>query len=190
MVCKTGDYLGGVRDLEDLRKRCRIDEYTNCWLWSMGCDKEDGIPRVWVTMGDGKRRVMRGRKAAIYLSTGRDLPPWHRAFPRLTCKSKTCVNPGHSRTGTLAEWGEYIAATGKGKSHAKTAANRKTSRTRLAKITLDQAREIRLSDESTYALAAKYGIAQSAIWNIKRGRSWKEHAVGASVFTLAYQEVA
>jgi hypothetical protein len=188
MVCKKGDYLGGVRDLEDLRKRCRIDDISGCWMWSMSCDLKDGLPRVWVVRNGGPT-VMRGRRAAMYLSTGRDLLPNHRAFQRMTCKSKTCVNPGHTRIGTMEQWGEYIRETGQGRTPAKTAANRKTGRTKLAKITMEQAREIRVSDASTYALAAKYGITQSAIWNIKHGRTWKEHAYGASVFTLGYQEV-
>jgi hypothetical protein len=185
MVCRKGDYLGGVRDLEDLRQRCRIDEDKGCWLWGMSCDKNDGAPMVWVRRADGSQVKMRGRMAAMYLSYGRPLPPKHRAFPLWDCcQSKTCVNPGHTTSGTIAEWGDYIRRSGQGKSIVKAAANRLTARTRLAKITMDDAREIRGSNESTYALARKYGIAQSAIWNIQRGRTWREAVRGASVFNL------
>jgi hypothetical protein len=184
MVHRKGDYLGGVRDLEDLRQRCRISE-EGCWLWGMSCDKNDGAPMVWVRKADGTHQKMRGRMAAMHLAYGRDPPPKHRAFPRWECcRERTCVNPGHTRLGTITEWWAYIVESGQSKSPAKTAANRRTARARLAKITMDDARAIRGSNESTYALAAKYGIAQSAIWNIQRGRTWREAARGASVFNL------
>jgi hypothetical protein len=180
-----GTYLGGVQSVEDLRKRCRIDEVTGCWHWGLARDKSTGGAFVWVRTQEGTKRKMRGRRAAVLLSSGKDLQPGHVAYPRLFCKSDDCCNPDHSRSGSRKQWGEYLTATGQAKSPAKTASNRAIVRSKLAKLSIEIAREIRLSPESTYALARKYGVAQSCIWSIKQGKAWKEHLPGSSIFAMA-----
>jgi hypothetical protein len=52
-----------------------------------------------------------------------------------------------------------------------------------AKLTKEQAAEIRVSSESQRALAAKYGVNKSMIARIKNGTAWRAHASGASVFS-------
>lgn len=42
------------------------------------------------------------------------------------------------------------------------------------KVTPEQVREIRKSDESVQALAERYGLAHTSIRNIKAGRTWKD----------------
>jgi hypothetical protein len=190
MSHKHGTYLGGVWSVAALRDRCRINDVTGCWLWGMACDRESGSPTMWIRLRQGEEPLrVRGRRGALLLA-GVTIPRGHVAYQTPDCKSDLCVNPDHCRVGTKAEWGRFIAESGAGKTPAKLAANRKIGREKLAKITMEDAREIRVSNESTYALAKRYGIAQSAIWNIKRGRAWKELAPGASVFTLGYQETA
>ena len=177
-----GTYLGGIRTVEDLRQRCRIDPDTGCWHWGLAIVQ--GYPKVHFVTPEGKRVSMRGRRAALYLRRGRDLPKGKMAFPADQCRAVDCVNPAHARFGDRLVHGEYLKRTGKAKSPRKTAANKAIARAKRAKITSEQAAEIRHSEESTYALARKYGIAQSAIWSIKKGRSWLDTLPTASVFSL------
>ncbi len=43
-----------------------------------------------------------------------------------------------------------------------------------AKLTWDDARKIRTSNESPRTLAGRYGISTIAVWRIRSGRSWRE----------------
>ena len=43
-------------------------------------------------------------------------------------------------------------------------------------LTIEQAREIRMSDESGPVLALRYGVDKSLINGIKAGRNWKEYS--------------
>ena len=94
-----GTYLGGIRNLDDLRLRCVVDEDTGCWHWRLS--KCDGVPKVHVTHPALPRpgHIMRGRRAALLLARGRDLPAGHVAYARLTCQSADCVNPSHCQSG-------------------------------------------------------------------------------------------
>lgn len=174
-----GAYLGGIRTVEDLRQRCRVDEDTGCWHW--GLSMCQGHPRVHLGV-EGKRFAARGRRAALILA---GTPPkrGHVAFATRECKSNDCVNPEHARSANRGNHGQYLRSTGLGNSPAKTAAAINSARTHLAKLTMEDARAIRASTESTYALARQFGVAQSCIWSVKAGKSWKEHAPQASVFT-------
>jgi hypothetical protein len=176
-----GTYLGGIRTIEDLRIRCRLDDETGCWHWGMAMVQ--GNPKVHFVL-DGRRLSTRGRKAALLLA-GKEIKPGHVVFATRSCKSDDCVNPAHARSADRANHGSYLKATGKAISPAKTAAARKTVLAKLAKITMEDARAIRNSRDPQAKLAEKYGIAQSAIWSIKNNRAWRELAPQASVFAWA-----
>lgn len=178
-----GTYLGGIRTVADLRSRCSVDEYTECWHWQLSMVQ--GAPKVhFVTPDTGKRIGMRGRRAAVYLDKGHNIEMGRSVFARAMCKSLDCVNPEHSRAGNRDTMGRALAESGRAKNLlSKRAASTATARRTRAKITMDDARQIRVSDETQAALAKQYGIAQSAIWAIKTGKAWCEHAPNASVFT-------
>lgn len=173
-----GAYLGGIRTIEDLRQRCRVDDLSGCWHWSL-CITQ-GMPKVHFVL-NGKRGCSRGRKAALLLS-GKEVKPGHVVFAIRKCTSDDCVNPEHSRSDNRKNHGSYLRASGKAKTPAKSAAARENILHHRAKITMEKAREIRASTETQAALAKQYGIAQSAIWSIKHNRAWKESLPGASVF--------
>lgn len=183
MSHKHGTYLGGIRTIEDMRQRCRVDSDTGCWHWGLGFSC--GSPKIHFVTPDTKReRGMRGRRVALYLKRGRDLPKKHVAFPGDGCRSADCVNPSHCTSGNRFALGEYLRRMGLTKTPAKIASAKRAARTYLAKITMDDARAIRASEETTYALAKQYGIAQSAISSIKLGRLWQDTLPQASVFSL------
>lgn len=45
-------------------------------------------------------------------------------------------------------------------------------RNRLAKLTEEQAREIKRSRGKLRVVAAKYGVSQFAVWSIRHGKRW------------------
>lgn len=173
-----GRYLGGIRTIEDLRLRCRVDDITGCWHWVQGISQ--GAPKVHYVI-NGKKGSGRGRKAALLLS-GIPIPKGHVVFPKRICPSDDCVNPEHSRAGTRNNHGKYLRATGKSISMTKTVAARKSARGKRAKLTIEDARAIRESTESQAKVAKRFGVSQAVVWSIKAGRAWREHAAGASVF--------
>ena len=103
-----------------------------------------------------------------------------------SCCNNLCVNPEHVVEGTRADHGALCASRGVWKNKPnRIAANRRNIRGALAKLTIDQAREIRSSLCTDAALAKVYGIARSQINAIRRGKAWREHAPNSSVFNLA-----
>jgi hypothetical protein len=176
----TGAYLGGVRSLEDLRSRCRIDEHTDCWHCSLAFNQ--GTVRIWVHLGGGMRKMMRGRRAALFLARGKDLPPKHLAWGLKHCKSLDCVNPAHCASGTKAQWGAALSAKGTVKNRpTKIRAARESSLCRRV-LTDAQAYYVRHSDKTLAELAAELKVSRTLISEIRRGNRYTEVFRGASVF--------
>jgi hypothetical protein len=44
------------------------------------------------------------------------------------------------------------------------------------KLTLDQVREIKASDETTVDLARRFGVAHGAVWHVRAGTQWRDVA--------------
>lgn len=89
-----------------------------------------------------------------------------------TCGNKRCINPDHlrlhSRSSVLrASHEQYKDPIRSAKISAYARANK-------AKLTLEQAREIRVSDKTQRELAIEYGVNKATIGSIKSGRTWKE----------------
>ena len=121
---------------------------------------------------------MRSARRVVYeLTTGKTLP--RSKLVVMACRESHCVNFDHMQITTKAGVGKLAAKEG-----AYAARRGKVmllSRAR-AKLTLEKAREIRMSDESKRVLAQRYGVSPSLIGNIRRGEAWREAANGASVF--------
>ena len=179
MSLPHGTYLGGIRTIKDLRDRCRINHETDCWHWSMGKDK--GIPKVHFVL-KGKRHNTKGRRAAVMLKTGGTLPPGTMVWP--SCETLDCVNPAHTEQGTKAEHIRTVVAPKLKQNPKLILWSRAYAREHRAKINMDQAREIRGSIEKTGALCKRYGLAASVVRAIRRGDSWRETLMNASVFGL------
>ena len=176
-----GSYIGGIRDLAGLHCRCRIDEETGCWRWGLSVSHR--AARVhFKTPDTGLTIVARGRRAALYLASGVDLPKGHFAFAKPVCEHDDCVNPAHSTSGDRKAHGRALTASGRTKNLAtKSAASRKSWATRRT-LTDEMVREIRTSEESIYKLAARLGVAYNTAWSCRVGNSHRETLAGASVF--------
>jgi hypothetical protein len=184
MSFRSGTYLGGIRDLEDLRLRCRIDADTGCWHWSLALDR--GQAKVhFVTPDSGRYVCTRGPRAALYLALGRDLPAGHRAWHHVRCTSADCVNPGHCVSGDRERYGEHIRATGQLRGLPQTlAANTRTARAKFAKLTEAQVRQIRLAEGTQEQIAERFGVSRARIGAIRRGEGWRDVLTNASVFSF------
>lgn len=181
MPMKAGTYQGGVRSLEDLRQRCRIDEETGCWLWSMSVDA-DGMAHLRMLI-DGKRRSIKGRRAAVLLSRPQDLTPGRVVYRAPCCPNAHCVRPTHCLVGDQAESQAAAAKRNAPRLQALWAKKANSQVERLRKLTDEQVAEVRASDESDAELGKRFGVRAESIKNIRTFKSFAPRLVAnASVF--------
>lgn len=115
---KQIQHRGGVRTLEDLRDRCRIDDITGCWIWSLCCAMPRGCPtplthlRAGLVGNDRDANIPAAR--AAWLLAGNKLKPGQLVW-RHACKAGLCINPEHCRAGTRREMHAAIADSGRNK---------------------------------------------------------------------------
>ncbi len=184
MTHPKGTDLGGIRSVETLKLRCKVDEITGCWTWTGAAP--GGWPNVHFVHPISRERVTaKGRRAALILARGEDLPKRHVAWQRACCDNPLCVNPEHSRSGSKKEWGRWLTASGKVKNLASKAAGSLSAwDKRGRKITPEGASLIRSSTASTYSLAKELGVSHFAVWSVRVGLSHKGQINNASVWTF------
>jgi len=99
-----------------------------------------------------------------------------RKFPNqvvtTNCGNKRCINPDHLRV--VGRKTVFKIATSDYKNPVRSAKLSAYAREHRAKLTMDQAREIRVSDKTHKQLALEYGVCKATIGNIKTGKIWKE----------------
>ena len=177
----TGKYLGGIRSVECMRKRSHVDPDTGCWHWRLAIVQ--GNPKVHFIMPDtGLGTAMRGRRAALYLHRGADLPAGHVAFARPTCKSRDCVNPAHATSGDRDAHGMSLRQSGAVAGLASKCAGSRKGWDGRRKLTPEAVADIRSSSESNLELAARWGVSQFAIWSCRVGQTHRNAVAGSSVF--------
>lgn len=176
--------MGGVNSLERLKDRCRVDDLTGCWNWSLRIGNA-GLPSVHARMpwAPDVKVSTTGMRCAYMFKTGKTLPNgW---FVWAKCNNSMCVNPDHAVAGTGKELGMAMEKRGiyKNKPAKLRACRENASKTR--KLTMEQAREIRSSQERAVELAKYYGINKTTIWAIRRGERYRETGLrNSSVFTM------
>jgi hypothetical protein len=92
------------------------------------------------------------------------------------CGNTYCINPEHQRAMTESQKGKRAGASGAFSSPARGRKIAESRRQTFSKITLEQAQEIRQSEETGPVLAARYGIHKSRVNTIKRGEGWKDYS--------------
>lgn len=125
-----------------------VDPETGCWVWSRTIC-ENGYGQIYVRRG-GKKKKLRAHRVYYEQSIGPIPDGLH--IDHL-CRNRACVNPDHLEAVTQRE---------------------NNRRVPVVKLTLEKAREILSSDDSTRVLAEKYGVSLSTIYEIRAGRRWPD----------------
>lgn len=145
----------------------RTEEYADCLLWT-GATGDTGHP-IYKKHGCGCRLV---RREVFRICNG-DLVP--RQPIATTCEERRCVNPAHLVASTISKIAKKAAKRGAwaSKTRSKKISDAKRAK---AKLTIEQANEIRSSSESGPVLALRYGVDRSLINGIKAGKVWKDYS--------------
>lgn len=153
-------------DISDDR---RVERYRAKFLSKMSSQTSTGCIE-WTGV---KNKLGYGRTGLFY--NGKRISQAHRLswllfkgeFPSLfvlhKCDNRACVNPDHLFLGTQQD--NVADATAK---------KRMRGGKSLATITLDTARAIFLSKQSTKNTASAFGVSYQIVWKIKNGYCWKE----------------
>jgi hypothetical protein len=168
--------MSGIRTIDDLKDRCRVDEESGCWLW--GASTSEGYPRLWI----GPKCMTGGR--AAWLLSGREIGDKRSVYHVRRCSS-ICVNPEHLACGTKAEAGAVLRELGYLRGHAKRAiVNTKNGRTK-SKFSPELRQWIMESQQPATVLGPQLGLAHQTVSLIRQGRRWRSGASGSSIFSLA-----
>lgn len=107
----------GVRTVEDIRQRCRIDTETKCWLWSMAIVRPNGTPTPVVHVSPhvldmGRKPTTMPAARAAWLLSGHKLNPGDVVW-RSVCGAGMCVNPAHLKAGPKSAMYADVSASGR-----------------------------------------------------------------------------
>ena len=152
--------------LDHLRSYC--DTSTGCWIWG-GATNQIGYPII----KNGKRGCLLARREAARLA---GMVLQGKEPVTTTCGNRLCLNPEHLQKSTTQAIAKAAALRGaySTKARAQAIAERRRARP-VAKLTMEQAREIRASADSGPVLAERYGVNRSLINGIKRGEAWIDY---------------
>lgn len=130
---------------------------SDCWLWA-GHLSEKGYGRL--AGRDG--RVTYAHRVSWELFNG---PLPHGLMVLHKCDVRACVRPDHLVLGTAQDNSDDMIAKGR-------ANGPKGLRNAFAKLDTDKVRDIRASEESSSALARRYGVNRSTVIAVRAGRAW------------------
>lgn len=130
---------------------------SDCWFWK-GPVNQQGYGYFSV-----KGKKYRAHRIAL---AQRLPPPSPKHFACHACDNPSCCNPRHLWWGTNLDNMRDCVAKGRqtrmrGERHGR------------AKLTDELVREIRASALPQHILAKRYGVNQSSICDVKRGKSWR-----------------
>lgn len=131
---------------------------SNCWVWRRHVNAH-GSPQDGTT-GQTGYRLLWDRWME---------PPPKGLIPVPVCGERLCVNPFHMRLMTRSESIRYYQGKPTGE-------RLKRMIERSAKLSYEQVRHVRTSDESDEELAARYGVAARTIKDVRDRRTWREVA--------------
>lgn len=143
----------------------RTEEYGDCLLWT-GAVTDTGHP-IYKPHGCGCTLV---RRAVFRLCGGVLIP---RVPIDTRCEEKRCLNEAHLFQSTIAKIAQKAARRGAFSGFSRKAKIAAAKRLK-GKLTMEQANEIRMSQESGPVLAARYSVNKSLINGIKRGKNWRD----------------
>lgn len=184
-----GKRSDGVRTLEDLKMRCRIDELTGCWIWGGGHGGRTGnVPTVALAAGAVcEGRVTMSARRAAWLLSGREIEPGRLVYRRFTCQSPSCCNVDH-----LACGGVKLKCRAAGKRGAFSTPERLLQLRKIGPVHTPEtvasiADAVHVRGLTCDAAAAEFGVDKGTVKRIRRGEHRHQRAQvlrGASVFNM------
>ena len=152
-------FLGELERFESFVERV---PFSGCWIWLAAVDEPPRLPygKFWI---NDLSRSIAAHRAAWLLFVGQ-IPDGKLVLHR--CDVPCCVNPAHLFLGTNLDNTQDMIRKGR----------KYLSRGELshhAKLTEEQARQVRDMQGTQSVIAAKFGISQTAVSAIKRGANWK-----------------
>lgn len=145
------------------------EEIGDCLIWQRSVNA-DGNPQYRPMYADMSKLV---RRTMFRLNGG---TIGHRVPLGSHCGDKRCVHPDHHYKSSMQAAARKAAKKGAFSGPAKCAKIAAMKRRTEAKLTMEIAREIRMSEESGPVLGARYGVDASLIRGIKNGTRWKEYS--------------
>jgi len=161
----------GCRTFEDIRLRCRVDEVSGCWLWSL-CFEDNKTPKVGIPAGVlGERKATMSAAKASWLLSGRKLAEGHVVW-RSVCGDSRCVNPAHCTALPRAEMRRKCGESNREKGDFKRiAASVANAVQKAIKPDVVQAIEARIKrGEKQRDIAAAESVSLCTVHRISSGR--------------------
>lgn len=147
--------------------RCKEDG--DCWIWQNGTSG-NGTPTMHPPGGGPQIGARR------YFAAGLGLAIKGRVVTT-TCFNKLCVAPEHLLVTTRSKLGKLAHAhTAYASNIARCKKISDVRRAQSAKITPEQAAEIRQSSEILETVAQRYGISKATAQRIRVGGAWKDYS--------------
>lgn len=186
----------GIYTLSDIKARCRVDDITGCWHWSMAM-RHNGAsngsrsltPSVSVPTGVlGMSRRTLSVARVVWLMQGKPLRQGWVVWR--TCRADDCCAPAHQKAGPKAEEGAWMRASG----HRRGSAHRLAINRRALAVQAISADVVQAVAEQIEAgrlhreIAADTGVHKSTISRIANGKHFHQRPAvlrGSSVFALA-----
>lgn len=161
----------GIRTVTDIRDRCRIEEGSGCWLWSLSLTR-DGQPKCCAVLPDGRHYQSTAGRICWMLSREQNVPRRKVIYRQDGCP-KSCCNPEHLRVSTKAQAGAAITRSGRLRGDPRRSLINLRNRCQSSvKLDHEKAATIRASDEPTAVLAAEYGVTTHTIREVRHGNRW------------------
>jgi hypothetical protein len=173
-----------VASLADIKARCV--EVGECWEWQ-GAMSNARSPIAALVTQYPKQPKTRAIRAGTHVLAWEAHTGKSAAGKRVwrTCCNTLCVNPQHTRAGSQAQMSAWLASAGLCKRTPSAVASiTRAKRATAAKLTMEQAREIRASTDGVIALGERYGVNKSLISRIKAGKAWRETVLASSIFSM------
>lgn len=161
---KAFNYVRGT--LED-RFWAKVERRSDdgCWEWQASLDSR-GYGNFGVPRNDGTGRYLMKRAHRIAWELNNGLLQSSLQYICHSCDNRKCVNPRHLFIGNQKiNMADCVA---KGRLNDRNGANNPR-----AKLTENDVRAIRVSNESLRVLAEKYGVSKSVIGYARKGITWR-----------------